>query len=117
MLIAGEKARDVRRGRAYPTLWGRDGGTLDLGEPLPVGGLVFEVSDEPWLSLPRVAFSTDGVRWEETTGRASLADAALSLTRDPRHGPGEIRVPRTTARYVRLDPALPARPGILWVTP
>lgn len=114
---AGETARDVRRGRAYPTLWGRNGCTLDLGEPLSVAGLVFEVSDEPWLALPRVAFSTDGARWEETTGQASLADAALSLTRDPRHGPGEIRVARTTARYVRLDPALPVRPGVLWVTP
>jgi len=59
----------------------------------------------------------DGARWEETIGQASLADAALSLTRDPRRGLGEIRVPKTAARYVRLDPALPARPGILWAIP
>jgi hypothetical protein len=114
---AGEKAHVVRAGRAYPTLWEVRGCTLDLGEPAPLRRLIFEVSDEPWVARPRLAFSMDGIAWQEATGRASLADAALSLIADPRHGLGEIRVAPTTARYVRLDPSLPARPGILWAAP
>jgi hypothetical protein len=44
---------------------------------------------------------------------ASLADATLSLMKDPRHGRGEVRFAPQTARFLRLDPRLPARAGIL----
>jgi hypothetical protein len=50
-------------------------------------------------------------------GTASLADATLSLYRDPRLGKGEVRFSPQLARFVRLDPALPMKPGVVWVDP
>jgi len=44
---------------------------------------------------------------------ASLADATLSLYRDPRAGRGEVRFPPLLARRIRIAPGLPARPGLL----
>ena len=37
--------------------------------------------------------------------------------RDPRHGRGAVRFAPTTARYLRLDPRLPARPAALGILP
>ena len=45
-----------------------------------------------------------------STPAASLADATLSLYRDPRHARGEIRFPPVRARLLRVDSA-PARSG------
>ncbi len=66
---------------------------------------------------PGVEASLDGVAWEPVEARASLADATLSLYRDPRHGRGEVRFASRPIRFLRLDPRLPARPGALEVEP
>jgi len=58
-----------------------------------------------------------GVRWDEVEARASLADATLSLYRDPIHGRGVLRLAPREARFLRLDPRLPCRAGLLWVSP
>ena len=57
--------------------------------------------------------SIDKKAWTSVDATASLADATLSLMKDPRHGLGEVRFAPQTARYFRLDPRLPARPGPL----
>jgi hypothetical protein len=113
----GPAAQPVSVGRAAAVLWGGGGAALDLGEPRPVDRIAFEIDEGAWLDRPRLSFSIDGARWQREEGRASLADATLSLTLDPRHGVGEVRFPLRTTRYVRLDAALPARPGLLWVSP
>jgi hypothetical protein len=113
----GESATAVSAGRAVAVIWGHRGGMLDLGEPRAVERIAFEIDDGPWLDRPRLFFSLDGARWEREETRASLADATLSLMRDPRRGLGEVRFPPRTARLIRLDPNLPARPGLLWVGP
>jgi hypothetical protein len=59
--------------------------------------------------------STDGETWTPVAARASLADATLSLLRDPRHGRGEVTFGRVSTRFVRLPRAVPARPGLLTV--
>jgi hypothetical protein len=113
----GPAARPVTAGREAAVLWGPGGAAVDLGEPRPVDRIAFEIADGAWVDRPRLSFSLDGARWQRDEGRASLADATLSLTLDPRHGLGEVRFPRRTTRYVRLDAALPARPGLVWVAP
>jgi hypothetical protein len=60
-----------------------------------------------------VAASLDNQTWIEVEATASLADATLSLMKDPRHGQGEVSFASQKARYFRLDPRLPARPGPL----
>jgi hypothetical protein len=100
-------------GEAVPTVWTEAGVIADLGAPRPVESVVFEVSDAPWVDAPAVEVSTDGVSWTPVAARASLADATLSLLRDPRHGLGEVTFPRVTARLVRVPLAVPARPGLL----
>jgi hypothetical protein len=62
-----------------------------------------------------LAASFDGVAWEQLDARASLADATLSLMRDPRNGRGQIVFTRREARYLRLGPRVPARRGVLEV--
>ena len=100
-------------GAAAPTLWSAAGVLVDLGEARLVDRVTFEVSDADWVARPRVAVSLDKQAWVDVEATASLADATLSLMRDPRHGRGEVRFAPQTARYFRFDPRLPARPGIL----
>jgi hypothetical protein len=114
---AGETASVVVAGEMVPTLWRQEGPLLDLEKTRRVGRVVFELSDEPWVSRPRVQASADGETWEPLDAAASLADATLSLYRDPRHARGEVRFPPCGARFLRLDPRLPARPGALEVGP
>jgi hypothetical protein len=111
----GEAAAIVVPGAAAPTLWSAEGITLDLGEARPVERVVFEMSDADWIARPRVSVSVDKQAWTEVEATASLADATLSLMKDPRHGRGELRFAPQTARYLRLDPRLPAR-GVMLET-
>jgi hypothetical protein len=87
----------------------RAGATLDLGAAAAVEAVTFEIDERPWVRAPRVEASLDGSAWTRLEARASLLEATLSLYRDPRHGRGEVRFARTVARYLRLDPDLPAR--------
>jgi hypothetical protein len=112
---AGEAARVVAGGAPYPTVWTRDAIVVDTGISSVLAGVTFEASEAPWIAEPRVEISADGVSWAPLAATASLADATLSLTRDPPHGRGAVRFPPTAGRYLRLDPRLPARPGALHV--
>jgi hypothetical protein len=116
---AGDVARRASvEGRAAATLWkDREGALADLGAPGLVGEIAFELGDGPWIASPRLSVSVDGRRWEPVRGAASLADAVVSLCRDPRHALGVVRIATCRARFVRLDPDLPARPGALWIAP
>jgi hypothetical protein len=96
-----------------PTLWTPAGIVLELGAERPVSGVVFELDDRPWLAAPTLEVSSDGRSWRPWPAAASLADAALALYADPRRGRGALRFPEVSARYLRLDPALPARHGAL----
>lgn len=111
----GEAARPVSAGDPAPTLWTAEGLLVDLGRPSPVGRVVFELSDLPWVEHPSVRVSVDGARWRDVAAHASLADATLSLTRDPRAGLGEVRFAPETARYFRVDPRLPVRKGVVQI--
>lgn len=113
----GESARPPLPAPPAPTLWTRDAVLLDLGAPRRVRRVVFEVGDAPWLERPRVEVSADGVSWTRVAAHASLADATLALTRDPRAGLGEVRFDESVARYVRLDVRIPSRSGALSAGP
>ncbi len=116
-VTAGDEAAVVRPGRPVPTLWTADGPQIDLGRPTFVERVTFPLADGAWVAEPRIWLSSDGVAWEEVSGQASLADATLSLTRDPVGALGELQIPPREARFVRLDPTLPAAPGVLGVLP
>jgi hypothetical protein len=111
----GERSREVSSGSATPVRASPAGLLLDLGTPREIRRIAFQISDAPWVRRPILAFSDDGAAWTELYGFASLGDAALSLYRDPRRGKGEVRFAPTVARYVRLDPRLPARSGTVGV--
>jgi hypothetical protein len=113
----GPAALVVAPEEPVPTRWTGDGAVLELAPPRRVDRVVFELSEAPWVAVPRVEASIDGVEWEPIEARASLADATLSLYRDPKHGRGEIRFPPREVRLLRLDPRLPARKGTLEVGP
>jgi hypothetical protein len=114
---AGERASVVVGGEMVPTLWTVEGPTVDLERTRRVGRVVFELSDGAWVPRPRLEASVDGQAWEPVDAAASLADATLSLYRDPTNARGEIRFPPCETRFLRLDPRLPARPGGLEVGP
>ena len=88
-----------------------------LKEARTIGRVAFELSDAPWIARPAVEVSLDGVTWAPVEARASLADATLSLYRDPLRGRGEVRFTPQPVRLLRLDPRLPARPGVFDVAP
>jgi hypothetical protein len=98
-----------------PLLWGRDGIVVDTGASRTIHRVAFEIGDADWIAAPWVDVSADGVLWERLSGAASLADAVVSLGLDQRHGRGEVRFAARTARWVRLDPRVPARPPLVWV--
>ena len=107
----GPAAAVVAPAEASATRFTPAGTVIVLPEPRTIGRVAFELSDAPWLPRPRVEASRDGTTWEPVEATASLADATLSLYRDPRHGAGEVRFPPREVRFLRLDVRLPARPG------
>lgn len=111
----GPSARPITAGQAVATRWTVHGVQLTLPEGRRVGRVVFDLSDAEWLAQPRVEASLDGEDWVTLDATASLADATLSLYRAPRQGRGEVRFTPVGARWLRLDPRLPARPGVFEV--
>ena len=112
---AGPAASVVAAGDPVATRWSRDGLCLTLPEPRLISRVAFELSDAPWVANPRVFVSLDGAAWTPVDARASLADATLSLYREPRHARGEVRFAPRPARFLRMDAGLPAREGALEV--
>ncbi len=112
----GPAAQVVRPGEPVATLWSGTQATIDLGRVRRLGGVVFELDDREWTSRPRVQASSDGVSWRELEAQASLADATLSLYRDPRHARGALLFQPLETRWLRLDPDLPARKGAIEIT-
>ena len=112
---AGELAvaTDAEARRPTAALWSSDGAIADLTEPALLSCLSFELDDRPWVARPRTEVSDDGREWNRVESVASLAQATLALYRDPRHGRGEVCFTARRARFVRLDPRLPAREGVL----
>src|SRR5688572_29864670 len=98
-----------------PTTWGRDGVVVDSGASRTIHRVSFEIGDAEWIAHPWVDVSPDGVAWERVIAEASLADAVVSLGLDPPHGRGEVRFAARTARWVRVDPRVPARPPLVWL--
>lgn len=109
----GPVAAVVAAGEPVGTRWSKGGLLLTLPEVREVVRVVFELSDAPWVTSPGVVASLDGVTWAPVDATASLADATLSLYRDPRHGRGEIRFAPRSARFLRIDARVPAREGAL----
>jgi hypothetical protein len=114
-LSAGETAREVAPGQPVATLWTAGGALIDLGSPRTVSRVIYTVSDGPWVDRPQVQASLDGKSFDTVEARASLADATLSLYRDPRQGRGEVLFEPRAARHLRLGPRVPARKGALEV--
>lgn len=106
-------AVDSRVGRPTAALWNAEAATADLGEPAFVSCVSFELDDRPWVARPRLEVSEDGRQWTRVESAASLAAATLALYRDPRQGRGEVCFAPRRTRFVRLDPRLPAREGVL----
>jgi hypothetical protein len=113
----GPSASVVEAGTPVPTRWTRHHAIVDLGESRPISRIIFTVGDAPWPRRVRVQTSLDGETWETVDATASLADATLSLYRDPRHGRGAVTFPEREARLVRVDRGLPMRPGALEAGP
>jgi hypothetical protein len=109
----GPVAEVVEAGEPRTTLWTRENAIVDLGEARLVDGIVFPVGDGPWPQRPRVALSLDGEEWTLVEATASVADATLSLYRDPREGRGAVRFAPHETRFVRIDRSLPMREGAL----
>jgi hypothetical protein len=113
----GPRAEPPVEAPPAPTLWSEGAATLDLGEAQPVARVTFELDDRPWVDRPTVEASLDGRAWTPIAATASLADATLALYRDPRHGRGAVRFATVHTRWLRLDPRLPARAGVLQAGP
>jgi hypothetical protein len=111
----GGSAAAVIPGTPVAALWREDGILVDLGEPRLLDRVAFQLSNDPWLARPRLAASVDRLAWVDVAATASLADATMSLLRDPVAGHGELRFPPLVARYLLLDEEVPARRGLVWV--
>jgi hypothetical protein len=116
-VTAGEAASVVGGGDPVATRFTPAGIVVVLKEARTIGRVVFELSDAPWIAHPVVEVSLDGVVWAPVEARASLADATLSLYRDPLRGRGEVRFTPQPVRLLRLDLRLPVRPGAFDVAP
>lgn len=109
-VTSGPVATVEAAGAAVPVRWTAEGIIIDRGMAGTMHGFGFELDDRPWVERPRVRGSLDGARWDEVDAYASLADAALALYANPRRGRGVVQFRPVTARYLRVDGRLPARP-------
>jgi hypothetical protein len=107
----GDEARVILPGAPLFSRVTTQGTIVDLKSDREIDRLAFALENDPWIAAPRLACSLDGESWREVNACASLADATLSLYRDPRQGYGEIRFSPMRARYLRIDPLLPVRDG------
>jgi hypothetical protein len=98
---AGAAASPPRPALARPTLHSRDGALVDLGREQPVARLTFRPAPGGW-SRPRLLAAGEDAVFSELPLAISLADAALSLAREPLAGRVELRFAPRTARYLRL---------------
>jgi hypothetical protein len=114
---AGDPARAVQPAPPRSVLWTPDGPVVDLGSEESLGRVTFGLSDAPWVARPRLEASSDGRIWRTIAGRADLGDATLSLYGEPRSAHGAVVIEPTRARFLRLDPRLPARPGSIGAGP
>ena len=111
----GAAAERVAGGAPASTLWSAQGAVIDLGAPRTIARVTFELDERPWVAVPRVEASLDGVAWTPVAARASLADATLSLYEDPQHARGAIVFAPLAVRWLRIDARLPAEEGALGV--
>jgi hypothetical protein len=109
----GPAAQVVEPGDPQTTLWTSEAAIVDLGGVRNIHEIVFLVGDAPWPRHPQVAVSRDGEEWETVEATASVADATLSLYRNPREGRGAVRFAPREVRFVRIDRSLPMREGTL----
>jgi hypothetical protein len=113
----GPAAAVVEAGEPAPTRWTATGALVDLGAPRRVSGIVFELDRGSWPDRPRVQSSRDGQAWDDVEAALSLADATLSLYRDPRHGRAALRFAPRETRFLRVDREIPLRRGALEIVP
>ena len=113
----GPTAAVVEAGEPVPTRFTPAGIVLALPAPRAVGRIAFELSDAEWVARPSLEVSENGSEWRTVEATASLADATLSLYRDPRRARGEVRFTVGPVRFLRLDLRIPARPGAFEVSP
>ncbi|HVO11505.1 MAG TPA: PA14 domain-containing protein [Vicinamibacteria bacterium] len=116
-VVPGDLATVVGPGDPVATRWTPAGVVVVLPQPRDLERVVFELSDGEWVTRPRLEVSDDGLSWHVVDATASLADATLSLYRNPTRGRGAIRFAPVTTRFLRLDARLPARPGAVEVGP
>jgi hypothetical protein len=112
----GPVAAVVVAGEPVATRWTPSGLVLTLAGPRTIDRVAFELSDAAWVARPSVEASLDGGTWDPVEATASLADATLSLYRDPRRARGEVRFAARPVRFLRLDTRLPARRGPLEIS-
>jgi len=96
----GEAARPPRPAEPQPTLHAHDEALLDLGRERVVARLCFRPA--PGWSRPRLFAAGEEASFSELPLEISLADAALSLVREPLAGRVELRFAPRRARYLRL---------------
>jgi hypothetical protein len=93
-----------------------DGLTLDLGGAQPVCSLKISVGKYPGL-FPRsltVASSADGLSWQTSFSGKMGGDAVLAALENPRNSIFELPLPRTPARFVRVQLDSDA-PHVVWI--
>jgi hypothetical protein len=113
----GPHAKSVAMGTPTVALWTGAGIVIDLGVVRSLSRVSFVLGDGPWVAVPGLEVSSDGLSWQSVPATASLADATLSSMRDPRHARGELRFSTVEARLLRLDPRLPAAAQVIGVSP
>jgi hypothetical protein len=113
----GSQAEPVAMGTPTVALWTGAGIVIDLGVVRSLSRVSFVLGDGPWVAVPGLEVSSDGLSWQSVPATASHADATLSSMRDPRHARGELRFSTVDARLLRLDPRLPAAAQVIGVSP
>ena len=105
--------------RPAPPTGSADGLVVDLGRRQQVARVIFWPSMVTWRVLPlRLSGSDDGTRWE-SLGEVPAVPRRPAFTASgrpvfrPRNGWFEVAMTPRPLRYLRLDPAQPAR-GALW---
>ena len=112
-----KKIFELRFGNAFGAIVPGSVQIGDIDPNLPTETIRQKVRDEYLRDTSVTVVLIGAETWQRKHIDWEIGSSIRDTKANPRSGLGEVTFGRTQARFVRLQRTLPARPGLLWLSP